>query len=654
MKYFTLVAFLCSFLVQPMLYGQAPQQNLNTLIQPSETLLLDVSEQVMVSNSSSMNSDGIDYSPVFHKSGLVFSSDRSIHKGWLGNLLANKNSNLFFNGIDEQGDIYDAIPLPGKINSKRHEGSATFNASGDYMVYTRNCKKPSSDGFYELKLTSAIFENGQWVEYQDLPFNSNYRTCHPALSSDGKLLVFASNRPNGLGGMDLYASTYENGTWTTPYNLGNEINTSGDDVFPFVDAEGTLYFSSNGHPGMGGLDIFKAPADAECGWKTAIRFPEPFNSKWDDFSFITDRSLANGFFTSNRPGGLGLDDIYGWKMPPTIDVPILPEQEQLMTQFSILDENTGLSLNDMEITLIQINPAIMQTGFLEEPITIINELDKNVLAMLGKVIEPAKNPEPFTTYPISEKENYFVIAKSTCPKGEGGDQQIFQQIVSAKQLMRNNTYSLIMPAQKTNDIAANKMEVIPSDLLPKVKKSEAVVGGIALTGQKDKLEETSKFIIPDTNEYSTASAEIFTSRSIPANLLKASPAPLETVDIPLENTVIAFNPIYHDFNNYEIQKEEHALIDNIVWEMNQNQDFHLTIKSYSDSRGSVEYNLELSQKRSVTVMMTIIDAGISPLRLTARGMGEDSSLDDCGKDRPCEERDHQLNRRTEFEIRRIK
>ncbi|MFT5263821.1 MAG: outer membrane protein OmpA-like peptidoglycan-associated protein [Polaribacter sp.] len=650
MKHLTLIILFCSLWSQPLAFGQMQQDNLNTLIVASETLTSDVSDQVNIKNLININSDGIEYSPVFYRSGLVFSTDRSTKKTWLGRLLSNNNSNLFFTGIDKNGDIQNAIPLPGKINSKRHEGSATFNANGDLMIYTRNRKMPSANGQYELKLSSAVFQEGKWIEQADLPFNKNYRSCHPALSSDGNMLVFSSNRPNGLGGMDLYASEFVDGQWSIPYNLGQEVNSFGDEVFPFIDAEGTLYFSSNGHPGMGGLDIYKASQNSTCGYDNLIRFPEPYNSRWDDFSFITDQDLSNGYLTSNRPGGLGQDDIYAWKINSPIELPIETETE-LMTQFSILDENTGLALNETELILIQINPNILQTGFLDEPITIVNQLDKDVLTLLGNLIKPLQNPEPFTSYSISPKESYLIIAKKAGNKP-------YQQIVSAAQLTASESYALVVPSEISKDVAAEETieDVGPISLMTteESNEKEAVVGAVVLLGMEERLIAASNPASEPVVFEAQPTEEVFTSRSIPEHLLIEVPNPIEAVEIPVENTVIAFSPIYHEFNKSGVISKEEILIENIVLEMKNHSDFQLTIMSYTDSRGSKDYNLSLSQKRSETVMKKLIAQGISPLRLIAKGMGESSQINDCDENQPCTEENYKLSRRTEFRIKRLK
>ncbi|MFK7808631.1 MAG: OmpA family protein [Saprospiraceae bacterium] len=648
MKHFTYFTLICFLLLQTTLKSQTVETNLNSLILPSETLIADISEQVQVKNVKGVNTKGIEYSPIYHKRGIVFSSNRTPKNGWLRKVLSNNNSNLFFTEIDDNGDLQEYMELPGKLNSNRHEGSATFNATEDYMIYTRNHKKPTASGIYEVKLSSAQFINGKWVEQGDLPFNDGFRTCHPALSEDSHLLIFSANRPNGLGGMDLYASEYMNGEWTTPYNLGAEVNSSGDEVFPFLDAQGNLYYSSNGRPGMGGLDLFKTTLNEDCVWSNVLHLPKPFNTRWDDFSFTANENLDQGFFTSNRPGGAGSDDIYSWKVTAPLEIPIETESDLLTTQFKIVDEQTGLAYYETDVTVIQINPALLLTGFLEEPVTIVNRLDENVVSLLGKKIDPAFGTYSNESYLINPAESYLVIAERP---GNG----VLQQIVSANHLMADDSYVMVWPKERTDDIASNndseQTNSAQSDNLNNDYSREVVVGAIGLTDKS--IENNIQMNQTEETILAIADTEIFTSRSIPENLLKSAPEPLESIDLPENRKVIAFSPIYYDFNDVGIKAKEKVLIDNIVWEMKRNKNFHLTIKSFTDSRGSETYNRKLSQQRAERVKESLIKSGISPLRLNAVGMGEDELLKPCGNNHKCNESDHRLNRRTEFIITRL-
>jgi outer membrane protein OmpA-like peptidoglycan-associated protein len=618
------LAIFC-ILISTKLSGQQPVQNLNTLITPAKSLANERLEAVKVTNLITLNTDGIEYCPVFYKNGMVFSSDRYLRLGLLSRWLNNNNSNIYFTGIAESGQTYEPIPLPGEVNSKRHEGSTTFSADGEVMIYTRNCDKPSSGGFYELKLSSARFEKGQWVDHMDLPFQEGYRTCHPALSKDGQLLIFASNRPNGLGGMDLYASEFENGEWTTPFNLGQEVNSSGDEVFPFLDAESNLYFASNGRPGIGGLDVFKATRNEEGNWIQSLRLPEPFNTRWDDFSFVTNASLESGFFSSNRPGGKGLDDIYAWKITNTLPLPEPAlDDDAILTQITALDEQTGLPLQGTRIILIEINPKLLQTGFLNEPISIVNKLNLNVAELLGKQVQPIQSPASFSLYPISANEHYLLIAER-----ENG--KIFQQLVNSAHLTANDSYVIMVKEQHTEMMLA-------TNLLPSVtttmaeEANEFVVGGMALV---------------ETEEEENKPEEIFTAREIPTAFLKPNMAPLADAALPEKHRVLSFSNLYHEFNTSTIADNEVLLVTNIIYEMQRHPEYHLTIRSHTDQRGTTDYNLSLSQKRALGVMKKLIDGGIAPERLSAIGLGEAFPILDC-QEADCTEEDHKLNRRTEL------
>ena len=640
MKYlksiFLIIIGLFLFTIPNVGIGQSESKQVNTQAKFSQ---IEAHEHIVVKNLKSINTKGSEYSPIFHKRGLVFSCNRSVKENRLAKLFYNDNSNIFFTAMDENGDLYDAIPLPGNVNTKRHEGSVTFNAEETMMIYTSNCSKPNGVGLYELKLCSAILENGQWTKYKDLPFNDGYRTCHPSLSKDGKLLIFAANRPNGMGGMDLYASEYANGEWSTPYNLGQEINGPGDEVFPFLDDGGELYFSSNGHPGFGGLDIFRAKQNAEGQWTNLYHLQAPINTHWDDFSFIVDDKGDSGFFASNRNGGIGKDDLYAWYRSTPIELPIEEEPDLQLTQISIIDEDTGMQLHDADITLIQINPTLLETGFLDEPISIANKLSKRVGKLLGTVVHTAQTPEPIDKYPILKDMSYLLIV-------EKDEQRVLQQILTARQLSVAPEYAVVIPSESgTYDDIATALAYDNVEIETSMKEAEEtfVVGAIA--GVQDTAFHSQK-----NDEVFLSSEEILTARAIPEHLIKESPVKLEAVVLPVENRVVDFSPIYHAYDQYDIDDSEKVLLEHIVQELQQHPTWNLLIKSHTDPRGSAEYNLLLSQKRAETVRQQLINLGIAPKRLQTKGMGESELLYPCDEETPCKEEEWRLNRRTEFVI----
>lgn len=218
------------------------------------------------------------------------------------------------------------------ITSEFHESTPVFTKDGKTIYFTRNNasgKKVRKDkkNTSNLKIYTASFVNGYWVNVKELPFNNDeYSVGHPALSTDEKTLYFVSNMPGGFGATDIYKTAIlGNNEFGTPVNLGERINTSDKEMFPFIGEDNTLYFSSNGHLGLGLLDIFQSKISQDSIYAKVVNLGEPFNSKRDDFSFYVGKEGKKGFFSSNRKEGKGDDDIYSFYLytePPICAEPI--------------------------------------------------------------------------------------------------------------------------------------------------------------------------------------------------------------------------------------------------------------------------------------------------------------------------------------------
>ncbi|WP_295181313.1 OmpA family protein [uncultured Christiangramia sp.] len=197
-------------------------------------------------------------------------------------------------------------PIPGDINTKLHDGPAAVSPDGSTIYFTRNNYlgnkegKRDKDKTNHLKLYSATLSNGSWIDVKELPFNSNeYSIGHPSLSRDGKTLYFTSDMPNGNGGTDIYkVAINEDNTYGPAENLGAPVNTEFDETFPFMDTDGTLYFSSNGHAGLGLFDIFRLEEDSD----TVENLGETINSSLDDFAYFQVEDSKEGYISSNREG----------------------------------------------------------------------------------------------------------------------------------------------------------------------------------------------------------------------------------------------------------------------------------------------------------------------------------------------------------------
>lgn len=226
----------------------------------------------------------------------------------------------------------------------------TCPIDGKTMYFTRNNynegkKQKDSKRITLLKLYKATFKEGQFTDVIELPFNDNeFSSAHPALSIDEKTLYFASDRPGSVGQSDLYeVKINSDGSFGAPKNLGPAINTEGKETFPFISKDNELYFSSDGHPGLGGLDVFVSKIEGNS-FKEVINVGKPINGPMDDFAFMINTKNQNGFFSSNREGGIGYDDIYKFKELKKLSC------EQLLAGI-VTDAKTGAILTDTKVTL---------------------------------------------------------------------------------------------------------------------------------------------------------------------------------------------------------------------------------------------------------------------------------------------------------------
>lgn len=270
-------------------------------------------------SSVNVNSESSDFGSAFLNNNLVFSSARKIGKAkgktfkW-----TNKSfTNLYIAPIDADGNVYNPVLLNKEINSKFNESTPVFTKDGKTMYFTRNNYLDGERGKDDknitlLKLYKANLVDGNWVNITELPFNSDrYSTAHPALSLDEKRLYFASDMPGTFGQSDLFSVLINaDGSYGRPENLGPSINTEGRETFPFISADNELYFATDGRPGLGGLDIVFSKILETGTFDQVQNIGEPVNTKFDDFAFIIDSNSRKGYFSSNKKGGAGIDDIY--------------------------------------------------------------------------------------------------------------------------------------------------------------------------------------------------------------------------------------------------------------------------------------------------------------------------------------------------------
>lgn len=300
-----------------------------------------------------INSAYSDYGSSFSGNKLVFASSRDT--GGVSKRVfkwTNQSfTNLYASDVNSAGNLETPKPFGNRMNSKFHESTPVFTKDGKTVYFTRNNfldgKKGKDDKKITLlKLYKATLEKDSWGKVSELPFNSNqYSVAHPMLSPDEKTLYFASDMPGSYGQSDLFkVAINDDGSFGTPENLGTTINTEGRETFPYISDENELYFASDGHPGLGGLDVFVSKIEQDGSFKEVQNVGAPVNGPQDDFAFLIDSKTRNGFFTSNRTGGKGYDDIYKF-----IETRKLVCKQALIG--IITDSETGLVLSNVKVSL---------------------------------------------------------------------------------------------------------------------------------------------------------------------------------------------------------------------------------------------------------------------------------------------------------------
>jgi outer membrane protein OmpA-like peptidoglycan-associated protein len=279
-------------------------------------IVLGQSESYSVKKAFFSSGNYDEFSPVYYKKGIVFCSNRNPSN--LSGYYNQQNKGLF--KIYYVDTTYkEKLPSPKlfskSLKTRFNDGPVTFNSTGDTICFSRNLEVEGkfdeiSYSRNKLGLFYAVFDGKEWTKIRDLRINNEYyNVTTPYLSPDGKKLFFTSDKPGGFGGSDLYYSQLKDGFWSDPVNMGPLINTKGNESYPFINFSGEIFFSSDGHQGLGGKDIFFSRF-SDSAWITPIHLDPPINSSYDDFGIITDTLMNEGYFSSNRDKSI---DIYHFR-----------------------------------------------------------------------------------------------------------------------------------------------------------------------------------------------------------------------------------------------------------------------------------------------------------------------------------------------------
>ncbi|MBL4593539.1 MAG: OmpA family protein [Flavobacteriales bacterium] len=619
-----------------------------------------------VSNLKNINTENADFCPLVYKDGIVFVSERGLD-------LVNENHyemsnqpylSIFFARKDKE--YRKAKHFSNQLNSLYHDGPVSISSDGGIIYFTRVDKKEQGKSYTnKLKIFSATLDGKKWKNITAFVHNSaSYSVAHPWISEDGKQLFFASDMPGGNGGMDIYVSTKQGEEWGKPVNLGKGVNTTENEVFPYY-RKGTLYFSSEGHSGYGGLDVFSVREEDK--WVNPVNLKSPLNSPKDDFG-IFYKDDENGYFSSNREGGLGSDDIYSfvWStLNPQTSMSGLLEYDKLAsagTTINLLDENDNvihtvvtdeygkfkfdkLDLDENYLLSIDANDdsflegaKLYMTNSNGEKVLLANKIGK------GKFKFQALPYEYYDELELlkEEDESLFTIS-------------VFGQIYQKLPGDYSGGMEVWVVDDEGNIIGKAKADKYGKFSFDKLSPDEQYLFMLAedddglnmiIVDENGNVIDAAKRLIDGKYRYIRLDAD--------QNVITLINEIDEIIKIA-ENENFIISKVLYEYRSAKINEDAAKELDKLVIILKKNKDIGVELSSHTDSKGSDSYNMELSQKRADAAVEYVVSKGIDPSKIIAKGFGETEPVAPNelpnGKDNP---EGRAKNRRTEFKVIKLK
>ncbi len=550
-----------------------------------------------------------DIGPMLTENGLLFASDR-----------VTKNTNSRYSWTNAAFySIYSSYSQGPKFtkprvfwgNSNRfHEAVSTSNPAGNIIYYTKGSSfrrrpLPDEDNIVRLQIMSRTKDaKGHWSKAVPFAYNNEeYSYGHPSLSQDGSALYFASDCPGGFGGIDLYVCYWENDHWGKPKNLGAEVNSEGDEMFPTIAADGILYFASNGHAGLGGLDIYSTRKIWDQ-WTFVQNLGGGINSSLDDFGLITQDGMT-GYFCSNR---VGSDDIYSFSKV-AINLTVI-----------VYDKKSGYPLANSSVVVYENDKPIatLKTDARGEVKTNLG-IDKRYTFKADKPgFEP--NQMDFSTVGLF---NVNTPVRIPLEKLSKFDMKGIVFNAGSKQPMKNVKVSL-------QDQTSGRKEEITTD-----------PGG----NFHFDLEPNHDYLVNAESVKCGISSKDTTTRG-----LEGSATLVMNLPLYCKGDTIKIENIYYDLDRWNIRPDAAIELDKLYAILVEYPTMKIELRSHTDSRAPDDYNLLLSQRRATSAVNYLISKGIDATRMKGKGYGEMLLVNRCADAVPCTEAEHQANRRTEFII----
>ncbi|MCU0320013.1 MAG: OmpA family protein [Flavobacteriales bacterium] len=583
------------------------------------------------------NSGYSDISPFILGDTLFFASSRVERFGsrHVHSWNAQPFLDLYTANINDTGAVVGITPLPKGLNTDYHESNAVLSPDGNTLFFTRNNvqngrKVLSEEGINNLQIMVRTRQNGQWANERAFTYNSpSYSVGHPALSKDGRRLYFTSDMPGGIGGKDLYVCHLnDQGGWDAPVNLGAPINTEGDEMFPYV-YNNILYFASDGHLGLGGLDLFRVTIRGE-GFGLVENLNAPVNGPADDFGLCLDRTGDIAYFVSDRGDALGTENIYRFRMNSKPD-------EERKWRGRVLDIADAQPVPYLQVRMFD---------------QYRNEIARTVTSAQGVYEFPAPN-----------------VPASVNARIPGG---------SHAELANNEIEVSLYGDTDVPDLFINSVMDLPVNAILKDAATDEWLEGVNVT-VRDVRDGTLLFTgytnemgitqgqVPDRRYGDDLNLEVtftkpgYLSKSMLIDfrvlmfLEQALVGPDGTSLSPISAGIdmaeaMNLRPIYFDFRDHRIRSDAAGELDLVAQVLRLDPSIRIELRSHTDSRASTEYNDALSERRAQSTRQYLLEQGISADRIVAKGFGERQLVNACTDGAECSEEEHQMNRRTEFII----
>lgn len=491
-----------------------------------------------------------------------------------------------------------------ELTSKYHEGPVTFLDSTIYLTRSKfgksKKKKTANVGVYFGKIGT---------ELTPLKFNSeSYNVGHVAFSKDGNTMYFVSDTEGGFGGSDIYYSKKENGEWQTPVNFGAKINTPGDEMFPYIDSMGGIYFSSNGKIGFGGLDIYFLKNGSE----NSINLGEPINSGGDDFAFILTNKEKSGYLSSDRIDFM--DKIYSFKV----------NEITRMLTIEPIDYISKKRLGDIDIFIVD-----TKTG--EKTRVNKNENDEYVV--------PIKSDSEY--YVEGTKKNFEQVEKV---KVSGDNIKNGKLPIAKLEMSQNATDIKVHTVDSLTNLPIAGVYIELSTKHGEILKFTTDSSGVAFVNIKA---DTSYNVFATKKGYLDVNSKFdFTDSAViklNLNLVKIK----KDVTFEIENLLF-------DYGKYDLREDSKKELDKLSEFLKTNNTIKIELSSHTDSRYGKEFNYNLSKNRSKSCLDYLLSQGIDARRIRTKAYGESRLLNRCSDGVECSEEEHQVNRRTEIKILSVK